>query len=452
MAWPAAPSGASARVAVATGLVAAVALGVLAARHPEVRFVDVLGFAARARRLWEGAEPGVRTLDGGDWVNGLYPVGYPLVLLAGRLAGLDVLGWAKALSVLAGAGLVAGVSRSLGVGAGVFLLGQLGMLTAGATEGTDLPAAALTLGAVLVAARVGESARPDRTAVVAGALLGLACLTRYTAVAAVPVVLGLGWRGARGLVPALLLTTAPHWAVALWTGASPWPDQSQNLAIAAGHPTALWSVDTLARWPTGFGRALLAAGDLPAAVGAAGLVVGVARRDRRAVALLGLALAHLALLGVAFANPRLTLPATLAAALGAAWLVPTRWLALAGVAVGLWRLGPALAEEGPGARVAAPAAAAGAVDGPCLATSPWFHQRRDGWLVPSIQLSGLAGPGLDPPALRALAQAHGAGCVALDTARTRPAFPRLDPLLGAGPVEGFTLVDRSPGWRVWKVE
>lgn len=460
------PRPAGAVPALAVGLLALVVLGVLAARHPELRFVDAIGFVARARRLaaGEGLLPGgipgvpegAPVLDGGDLVNGLYPIGYPLLLVGGHAILGDALLAAKVISVAAGGLLVTVIARSLGVAAGLFVLAQGALLAAGSTEGTDLAAASLTIAAALVAATRGPRHRggcpPLAPSLVAGGLLGAALLTRYTAVAAVPVVLLLAPRRVAFLT-ALGLATAPHWGLALATGASVLPDQSQNLTIAAGHPTRLLSIETLTRWPGGFLRALGAAADPVVGLAGVGLLVGAIRRDRRAWGLLGVGLAHAALLAVAFANPRLALPTTLAFAAGAAFLLPGRWLALPAAALLGWGLLHPTEPDPQAIRVLPAVEAASTIPTECLATSPWLYQRRDGWLYAGVQIDGLGvpPPHLDPARLRQLAARTGARCVALDVARTRPAFPRLAPLLGTEGGEGYTLLDRSTGWRVWSV-
>ena len=133
---------------------------------------------------------------------------------------------------------------------------------------------------------------------------------------------------------ALGIAGAPHWAVALWTGASVLPDQSYNLAIAAGHPTSLFSWESLLRLPMGALRAAafsIGDGWIRALIlcGALGLGIGALRGDRRALGLGAFALAHLLLIGLAFANPRLVLPTTLALGLGWAFLLPRGLLQIA---------------------------------------------------------------------------------------------------------------------------
>jgi hypothetical protein len=414
--------------AVAPG--ALLVLGGLAALHPGLRFVDMIPFSVRAEAL----------LRGERLVDGLYPVGYPALLLVGRAVTGDVLVAGKVLSVLAGAGLVAGVARWLGWQAAVWLLAQTAVLLWGATEGTDLLAAALMIGAVALAPRTPW----------AGVLAGAACLVRYTGIAALPAVLLLSPR--RGLTfAAFVAATAPHWAVALATGVSPLPSQDLNASIGAGYATRLWSTDTLARWPVGAWRAATAAFvDLPTWLGLVGLGFGLWRRDARAVGLATLALVHLLLIGLGFANPRLVLPATLAVALGAAW-IPGRWSLLPAAAVSAalaW--GPATASEPSASSADLAADATVDLEGPIVATSPWFHQRRAGWLVPAVQLATLVPePGrLSPASLADLARVQGFRHVALEIVRTHRSAPGLDPLLRDPPPAGWRLVAQPTGWRV----
>ncbi|MBK7761529.1 MAG: hypothetical protein IPI35_35040 [Deltaproteobacteria bacterium] len=138
-------------------------------------------------------------------------------------------------------------ARWLGVGAALWALATPMVLEFGAVEGTDMPAAALSLAALATAAR-----RPA----LSGAFLGAAILCRYTALAAAPVALWL--TPARGrLLLTLTLTLAPHWGVALWQGRSPLPDQSMNMAIGAGGPgqapsaVEAFSAPRWARWSLG---------------------------------------------------------------------------------------------------------------------------------------------------------------------------------------------------------
>ena len=432
----------SARGTAAVLLAVGVILTVLAARNPGVVFVDVIAFSARAMALTEGR----RSMDG------LYPVGYPLVLMVGKMIVGDVLIVAKGVSVLAGVGAVAcGIAVTMqrhatAMAGGIvsaWVLSQPGVLQWGTTEGTDLPAAALSLAAIILA-----SQRPA----LAGALAGAACLCRYTAVAAVPIVLVLA-RDRRALFT-LALTTSPHFLGAAIAGISPLPRQEENIVIANGSPAALLSMETMRRWPVGFARAVAtSARDWATWVGAAGLLVGVVRRDKVAFGLVGFAMAHAALLGVAFSNPRLVLPGTLALVLGAAWLTS-------------WRVGSGAVAAATIASFVSHAPAAFAIDkaaagralvaaelpaGPWLATSPWLYEQRDGWVIPTIQLSGL---GLRRDARAAeihpAAEREGASGVVLEGSAIRRDYPALASFYEKGE-DGFVVVVRRSGYRAYAV-
>lgn len=431
-----------------TALIAAALLAWIAAAHPSLRMVDFIGFATRARHL----------LGGHDLVNPLYPVGYPgLLLLLQGLTG-DVLIAGKLLSVLAGAGAVWAVSRWLSPWAGLWLLSSAVLLQWGTTEGTDMAAASLTLGGLLAARQ-----RPG----LAGALLGAACLARYTAIAALPVALLFARR--RGtLVGWFALCTAPHWATALLTGAAVLPDQSGNFAIG-GQRAPLLSLHTLQRIPHGLGRAVLAvidgrgegAGAPPRLaemdpvmlLGGVGLLVGLVRRDWRAGALLLLTLLHLAGVGMVFVNPRLVLPASLCLLLGVAWVVPGRLLAAAALVVGLVNLPAAKTPSIVASSLQQITAQCDALEGPVLTSSPWFHQRKDGWIEPGVLLRRLGDARrLDPATVHSRALSWEVSYLALDIGRVRASYPGLSLLARGVSVDGFVEVAKSPGWRVYRLE
>ncbi|MFT5683814.1 MAG: hypothetical protein ACI8RZ_004746, partial [Myxococcota bacterium] len=430
-------------------MVAAVLLAVIAASHPDLRFVDFIGFATRARLL----------PDGSDLINPLYPVGYPAALLVGKGLVGDVLIAGKALAVLAGAGAVWAVSRWISPWAGLWMLCSAAMLEWGATEGTDMAAASLSLGGLLAV-----RSRPG----LAGAMLGAAFLARYTAIAALPVALIFSSRR-RSVAAMFALITAPHWGCALWLGTSVLPDQSSNFAIG-GARGGLLSMETLRRLPHGLGRAALAVVELPREgggggppglatmdrtmlAGLAGLVVGLLRRDWRAAALVLLTLLHLAGVGMAFVNPRLVLPATLCVVLGVAWLVPRRLLIPAAV-VALWLNLPAAREPSVvSSSLAKITVQCDELEGPILTSSPWFHTRTNGWIESGILLRRLGDSRrLDPATLRSRALAWEVHHVALDIGRVRASYPGLSLLARGKDVEGFVEIAKSPGWRVYRLK
>lgn len=431
----------------ALGLVSLVAGGLLvwvAAAHPGLRLVDFISFSERARRLPEGV----------DLVHPLYPVGYPFALGVLRLVFGDILWAGKALSVAAGTGMAGVAGWWLGPFVGVWMVGQPGTMMLGTTEGTDMLAAALSLGCLAAAGH--------RRPVLAAVLAAMACLTRYTAVVVVPLAWVVAGQPLRFLV-VFALASAPHWLLALVTGAPLLPNQAENLAIAAGATGAgqapeFWTMHTWARWPHGFARAAQTAlVDWPVRVGAVGLLVGVVRRDRRAWLLLAWACLHLGLIGFGFANVRLVLPATIAAAAGVVWLLPRRLEALilvAGLGVAGWtarvQLEPDLRET----QLAAAVAAAAELEGPFLSANPWFHQRKHGWLLPSAPLRMIqADPRqLMPEAVFAFAAERGVAHVVLDAGRVRATYPGLEGLLRKqGRPPGVKQVASAPGWVVLSV-
>ena len=406
-------------------------LGGLAAAHPGLRFVDFLSFSNRARRLMEGQ----------DLVNGLYPVGYPALLLGARLALGDVLVAGKALSVLAGALAAHSASRLAGPGAAAVMAATGVFLAWGSTEGTDMMAAALALSALASAERPA----------LAGALVGAACLARYTGVAALPALLLITPRRGVALL-AFGLATAPHWAVAWWLHLPILPDQSGNMAIGAGPGGPASGVGG---WAAAAARAAADSfGAWIPGVGLLGLAVGAARRQRPAAGLLALALTHVAGLGLAFSNPRLALPATLAAALGWRWLLPERrapWLALGLIGAlaqvpGQARIEPDEAALAEVARVAAPE--------PVLTSSPLYHQRLGGWLQSGVILRSLGGDPrrMDPTSLASAAKRRGFRAVAIESARVSATFPGLRPLTHDPAPEGYTLLAEVGSWRIFQFD
>ncbi len=452
------------RAAVAA-LATAGLLGWCTSGRPGISFVDFVGFADRARQLGDPLA----------WMHPLYPVGYPALLAAGRAILGDVVLAGEVLGVLSGALLAGVVARSLGLGAALWILGSGTVLASGVLEGTDLPATALSVTALLLAARAREAPDPAvawRCSLLAGGVAGAACLVRYTALP-VPLLVLLAAPRRWAALAGVGVGIAPHVVGAWIAGASPLPDQRGNLAIAVGHHASPWALDTLRRWPGGFARALgLAAGGPAGILGVAGLAVGLITRDRRAALLAGLAVLHLAGLGLLFSNPRLVLPAHVAVLLGVAFL-PAGLAALLALAPATARLAQPTARGGavllgiagvilavraaPEARaptpeavaVAAIAREAGRLEGPFVSNSPWFHARRDGWVEAAASLRSIApdARGLGPADLAVVMERTGMRCVALEAGRTARDQPGLVPLHGRQP-PGFRRVLRARSWVV----
>lgn len=465
------------------GAVIAVVLGWLASSHPELRLVDAIGFGARAHRLATG--------DPSAGMNPLYPIGYPLLLWAGKLALGDVLVAAKVASALAGTGLAVLVAARVSPWAGLAMLGCPALLNLASQEGTDLPAAASVIGGILLLGGTpGTPDRPTRGAgIAAGFLLGLGCLFRYTAWVSLPVIVAWAaldaWRWAQAarrggpaapggvptglwLLPGLGCSFGVHFAGAAWAGVAPWPDQGMNLMIAAGHQTRLWSMDTLLRWPAGFsGAALHATMGGVGLLGLLGLGVAALRGDRRGTLLFGVAFSHVAALGIAFSDPRLVAPASISLYVGI-WLgisslgsappaSPVRrlapWAQAAGLVVaaaaGAWQ-GSLLAGHQEGRAVMAVVEAN--VTRPCVTTSPWFFHRHEGWTEPplSVRKLGPLGRRVGPDELaRALDRAD-VHCIALERDRALEHWPGLAPMLEEGDLPGWSLRAAQDGWWVWE--
>ncbi len=428
------PRPASIQASAVVSVVCLAVFGALAAQHPGLRFVDFIRFSERAQELARGEHV----------VDPLYPVGYPAVLTGLVLAAGHALVVGKVLSVLSAGWLAYAVASQLGAGAALFVLSSHAVLVSASTEGTDAPACALALSAILLAHRPR----------LAATLVGLAVLVRYTAIAAVPVVLLLSAR--RGWTLATLaVVTSPHWLMALLTGASPFPDQSENMAIGAGHAVSLLTLDTLSRWPAGVVHALSSGLHEPAvAVGVAGLAHGAVRRDRLALGILGYLALHAAGLGLGFANGRLALPISACAGCGAAWLLRDRLALVVALGIGLVNATiPAENDEEASRAGLVAELLTGEPPGPVFTTSAWLYRVDGAWIDGGVQLSSL-GPAqaLTPDSVKANMVARGSTLLALDVSRTRRASPRLEPLLSGKPPPGWTSLGHPRGWRVWRLD
>lgn len=446
-------------------LVAAIAIAMLAVlsdRHPGLRLVDFLSFSARADRV----------LRGEDLVHALYPVGYPLSLGALSTAA-DPLVAGRLLSALGGVTAVVAAARWLGPAAGLFLLVQPGVLTFGATEGTDMLAVGLGLAAL--------SARTEDRPGIAGVLAGLAALTRYTSAALLLALLVPTASGDRrtqlraiGLgVATFLLTTTPHWLVALWTGGSVLPDQSGNMAIGANARIHGLGLHTLVRLPDGLASAVpwvLSGPAVGLGLIALLIVIFLPKRARDRVQLEGtdrldaLRLAawggaHMLLVAVAFANTRLVLPTRLVLALGVA-LALRRWprtLVVLTIPLALWTL-PAAWQIGPGEeRLAGVVDILEDLDGPLarayfLTTDPWVYRQAGGQLESGTPIREVGGDPrrIGPEQVADYARLRGYGLVVVDVGRVQRTYPALAPLLDTPPTtDALHPVGRCPGYRVF---
>lgn len=414
---------------VVVALVACGVLAWLAASVPHARFVDFVSFSQRAEGLRRGEH----------WMHPLYPVGYPLLLSGLQALFGDVLVAGRVISVAAGVGLSVALSRWTSPWLALVVLVQVPVLTYGATEGTDLMAAALAISAVLAGVR-GRSW-------LAGALLGGACMCRYTGIAAAPIVLWLaGWRGLVGFG----LATAPHWLGAAVLGVSPWPDQSLNMRIGQG-PGGGPAAGPVERFFVGLWQVSHSLKTWPALAGVVGLIVGVWRRDKRAIYLLLYGLLHCAGLALAFGNPRLALPVLVVMGCGWFWLLPRRWLVLA-LPVLLWWGWPRAREiPGDAVLVAEVQEAAQGMEGPYASSTAWFYSEQGGWLRAPWAIWEAAQPGvLTPEKLHIWCKKVGIRMVVLDRARTRRA-PGIQGLSMGKKTEGFELVAKGKGWVLLRV-
>ncbi len=410
----------------------AAAAGIAAAVAPApLRFADFPLFADRAHRLALG--------DTSALADSLYPVGYPIVLAAAHAVVGDGLLAGRLIAALAAAVLLVGVGWRSPLAAAA-IAGTSAFAAWGPVEGTDVVAASLGALALWVA-----RSRPG----LAGACAGAALLCRFPAVAVIPWLLwcaGPGWRtAARGPIIAVAL----HFGAATLAGGGWLPDQRHNLEIGG-------SLSSLPlRWPV---ATLHAAGlTITDPVVAAALFAAVAgwRRDgdRRGRALIGYAATHCGLLGIAFANPRLVLPAAVAVAAAGGrsldrWLPAERWrygspiLALA--AVGL--LVARLAASGPTERESArDVLLARVAPVPVATTSPDVWVRVDGWPLPCRSIRDAGSD--DPAAVLAWLDAAGFTQVVLEDDRVRHQWRGLRPWLREPP-PGWAVVAAGGGWRL----
>ncbi len=228
-----------ARTAVAVAVAWAIATFYISVRNPVFYNGDQFGFIRRAEALDFSSRL--------TFVSGFYPFGYPLALrTVAHLIG-DYARAGQLLSWVAGtAGLVvlyrlmSRLSAAAGLLALVICATNPTYIRFSTTGGTDVPAAALMLAATWLLVR--ESRPSVRGMAVAGAVLGLAYMTRYTALTILPAMLlwpwlesGPSWRRQRlGLCAALgggfLLTAAPQLVMSWLVRGNPlFNQQVQNI-------------------------------------------------------------------------------------------------------------------------------------------------------------------------------------------------------------------------------
>ena len=217
----------------------AIAYAHLALQRETLLNSDFFGFARRMDRLgnapWQEA-----------WVDGLYPVGYPLLIksLAPAFGGYaSAARWVSVLSGLVGLGSLWVLARRWGglrlaLPAVLFTGGNHWFTTFSTSEGTDAPALALIM---LALALVSAPRLPKGRLVVIGLLLGIGYLVRYTALLALPA-LALAW-WAEGIHDWRAVAKRMAWVAAVFAVASS-PQWIASLLVT-GNPlynTQHWNI------------------------------------------------------------------------------------------------------------------------------------------------------------------------------------------------------------------
>jgi 4-amino-4-deoxy-L-arabinose transferase-like glycosyltransferase len=198
---------------------------------PVVALEDSFDFISRARSM--KVDSGV-----GIYVDGYYPLGYPVLLNALFAVLHDYLLAAKTISIVSASLLVVCFYRTArmfsdpvvaALSTALLALNQTFVHYA-ATDNTDLPATALAFVSVYVLIATRGS---RRHVALAGALLGGAYLIRYTSLAILPVECGWllladdsehrrgGVAGAATLGLAFLLVASPQLAASFWVKGNP---------------------------------------------------------------------------------------------------------------------------------------------------------------------------------------------------------------------------------------
>ena len=322
----------------------------LSLTHVELRLVDFLAFCGRAQEL------------GTRWVDPLYPPYYPALLRTFHLFTGDALAGGRAISGIAAVALLALALRNERTGA-IALLCAGFFLQWASTEGTDMPAAALTATAILLAARSPR---------LAGLSLALALGCRYTALAALPSLL---WLSSNRKQSSLyfFVASAPIWLPALALGQLPF-DMSSNQrgdVFQVLLPNLLHCLKLLLSSP------LVWLG-LPSLV----------RKDRSRTHQALILTAGLHVLGCSFlfANPRLLLPAFLCITLCVSHIKSLKYLLPAlGLAIVIQQLMP---QQSPNHAPPPEIVDRLSAQSDCfVSNTPWAHQRtQEGWLRPGISI------------------------------------------------------------------
>jgi hypothetical protein len=381
--------------------------------QPQLCFVDIISVLERASRIPSGE----------DLLHPLYPVGYPALLSI--LPGSMQLDWAKLISMLGAMIMLLAVLRRMPWSASLGLLCTGVWAQWGSTEGTDMLAASLSIMAILFSR--------EKT-VLSAMLLGLAFLTRYTAIVALPFVL---WNmpNRRNGVLCLALVTAPHWALALWQG-EPFFNQSENL-LRGGESSFLGRCGQTGLW-------LLNPVSMLGSVG-----LWRMRREWLPRSLLLFALLHCLVITMVFPNQRLVLPALLGISLGCAHL-SSRWLWLV-LAGGLW-LNAGIERDGEWETLAELSHHESLKEGGFLASSAKVHSWRSDGIQSAVPLQALAEAHLiDPKMAAGWAKQNDVAHLVLRERDCGRRFPALIHLFREPRPPGFSKGDCVGDWCIFRI-
>ena len=347
-------------------------------------------------------------------------------LLLGLKNGVgDVLWAAKAIGVLAGTGIVVFATRMLGPWAGLWLLGQLGLLTAVVAADLVLVVVFCLLAAMSLGARGSSIAAGVMSALAVGA-------GPWAWPGVVAITLASQKRLMVGAVCGALC------GVLLWAGVPIWPD----VVVPK-----LGDVIGVMHRPEAKDAMLL--------VGLAVLILGVIRRRRGAKTLLFFS--GLSLVGSFFLpqTPSSLLHVQLGLILGVA-VIDTRWLLLLASLLSLFLRVPAVLEQSPSER--GRAQLIGAMKGrsgyAMCTTESFVRPGRDGWLEPCIGLDhlGMSPTSIHPADVRAGAARLHVDWFAVEDRAILFTYPWLQDLLVTPYPEGFSLEAAADGWRVFKMD